>query len=137
MSLLSIGYFSLAANLLKSSPKILRVNKRDFFHINSLGNGQSIWERVCESGWNSAWARLPSCLSKGPLKRDFLDNCLTTFPESVISEIQKLLWSSFFSKCLKFNLYFKNAGNNWEKFLCFWYNYIWICNLKLFLLGTW
>ena len=27
---------------------------------------------------------------KGPLKRDFLDNYLTTFSESVISEIQKL-----------------------------------------------
>ena len=33
----------------------------------------------CSSHFNSFSARLPCCLSKGPLKRDFLDNYVTTF----------------------------------------------------------
>ena len=33
---------------------------------------------------DSAWARLPRCLSKGTLKRDFLNVYLTTFYEDVI-----------------------------------------------------
>ena len=40
--------------------------------------------------FNSALTRVPCCFSKGPLKRAFLKIYLTTFPESVISEIQKL-----------------------------------------------
>ena len=52
----------------------------------------------------------------GPLKQDLLDIYLTTFSESVISELQKLLGSSFFSKWLKFNLDFKNAAKNWVNF---------------------
>ena len=47
------------------------------------------------------------------------------------------LWGySFLSKCLKFNLYFKNAGKSWEKVFCFWYNCIWIGIVKLSLLRT-
>ena len=37
------GYFSSAANVLTSSPKILHVNKRDFFQLNSLSSGQWTW----------------------------------------------------------------------------------------------
>ena len=54
------------------------------------------------------YARLPSCLFIRSLKRGFLNMYLTTFSESVISEIQNLWGSSFFSKCSKFNLDFKN-----------------------------
>ena len=36
-SLLRTGYFSLGANLLTSSPKILRFNQRDFLRLNWLG----------------------------------------------------------------------------------------------------
>ena len=43
MSLLRIGYFSLAANVLTSSLKILHVNKRDVFQFSWLGSGQWIW----------------------------------------------------------------------------------------------
>ena len=43
MSLLRIGYFSLAANVLTSSLKILHVNKRDVFQLSWLGSGQWIW----------------------------------------------------------------------------------------------
>ena len=108
--------------------------------------------RLFPAQWTSQWsmnmikvmwcnfkfllARLPCCLWKGPLKRDFLDIYLTTFKESVISEIQKLWGSSFVWKCPKFNLYFKNAANNCEKVFCFWDNCIWIGIVKLSPLGT-
>ena len=109
---------------------------RDFFQLNSLSSDQSIWQRWCDADFNSVWARLPYCLSKHPLKRDFLDIYLTTFSESVTSKIQNLWGSSFDSKCLKFNVDFKNAAKNWEKVFCFWDNCIWIGIVKLSLLRT-
>ena len=51
--------------------------------------------------------------------RDFLDICLTMFSECVISEIQNLSTSSFFSKYLKFKLDFTNAAKHLEKVFCF------------------
>ena len=42
LSLLRTGYFSSAANVLRSSPKISHVNQRDFFQINCLGSDQLI-----------------------------------------------------------------------------------------------
>ena len=78
--------------------------------------------------------RLPCCLLKCPVKRDFLDIYLTTFSESVISKLQNLWTSSFLSKCSKFHLDFKNAVKNWQKVLCFWDNCIWIGIVKLSLL---
>ena len=83
---------------------------------------------------NSAWTRLPSCLSKGPLKWNFLDIYPTRFLKSVTWEIQNLWGLSFVSKYLKFNLDFKNAVTNWEEIFCFWDNCIWIGNVKLSLL---
>ena len=52
-----------------------------------------------------------------PLKRDFLDIYLTTFWESVISKLQNVLGSFFFSKYWKFNLDFKNAAKTEEKII--------------------
>ena len=95
-SLLRTGYFSLAANVLTSSTKIWHVNKRDFFRLNWLGSDQRIWWRCYDADFNSIWARLPCCLSKGPLKWEYIDIYLTTFSESIISKIRKLWWSSFF-----------------------------------------
>ena len=43
LSLLRTGYFSLAANVLTSSPKILHVNKRDLFQLYSFGSDEWIW----------------------------------------------------------------------------------------------
>ena len=80
--------------------------------------------------------RLPCCLLKGPLKRNFLHVYLTTFSESVISEIKKLWRSSFVSRCSKSNLDFKNVAKNSEKDFCFWDNCIWIGIVKLSLLRT-
>ena len=87
----------------------------------------------CDADFKSSWARLPCCLSKDPLKRDFLDIYLTTFSESVISKIQNLRGLTFFPK---FNLDFKNAAQNWEKMFCFWGNCIRIDIVKVSLLRT-
>ena len=53
-----------------------------------------------------------------------------------VSEIQKLWGSSFFSKCLKFNLDFRNAVKDSEKLFYFWDNCIWIGIIKLSLWRT-
>ena len=90
----------------------------------------------CDADLNSPWARLSCCLSKHPLKRDFLDIYLTTFSESVTSKIQNLWVSSFYSKFIKFNLAFKNGAKSWEKVFCLWDNCIWIGIVKLSLLRT-
>ena len=88
---------------------------RPVLNIDWLGSDQGIWQRCCEADFSSALARLPSCLLKGPLKWDILDIYLTTFYDSVISEIQNLWGSFFFSKNLRFNIHFKNAVKNWGK----------------------
>ena len=90
----------------------------------------------CDADFKSAWTSLPCCLSKGPLKRDFLHIYLTSFLESVISEIQKLWWTNFVSKCSKLNLDFKNSAKNWAKHFCYLDNCIWIGIAKLSLLWT-
>ena len=43
LSLWRTSYFSSAANVLTSSPKILDVNKRDFFQLKFFGRDQWIW----------------------------------------------------------------------------------------------
>ena len=53
------------------------------------------------------------------------------FSEPVFPEIHLLRGSSFFSKCLKFNIDFKNPTKNLKKVFCFWDNSIWIVCLKL------
>ena len=90
LSLLRRGYFSSVANVLKSIPKIWHVNKKDFFEHNFPSSDQWIWSGCCDGDFNSALTHLPCCFSKGALKRAFLKIYLTTFPEFVISEIQKL-----------------------------------------------
>ena len=115
LSLWRTRYFLSAANMLRSSPKILHVNKRDFFQLNFLGSGRWIWSKCCDEDLNSAWTRLPCCFSKVPLKRDFLDIYQIRFSQSVISEPQKLWLPSFYSKCSKFNKDFENAAKSCEK----------------------
>ena len=51
--------------------------------------------------------------------------------ESVISQIQILWGSSFFSKCQKCYLDFENEAKNWEKGIFLRYNCIWIGIVKL------
>ena len=79
LSLLRTGYFSSAANMLTSSHKILRGNKRDFFQLQWLGSNQLIWQSWCEADLDSPCARLKWCFWKAPLKPNFLGIYLTTF----------------------------------------------------------
>ena len=77
-------YFSSAANVLTSSPKIWHANKRDLFLLNFLCSDRWIWSRCCDADYNSsACARLLFCLSNSSLKRDHLEIYLTTLSESV------------------------------------------------------
>ena len=115
LPLLRTGHFSSTANELTSSPKIWHVNKRNFFQLNWRGSDQWIWYWWFDEDLNSACARLPCCLSIFSLKWDFLGIYLTTFSQSVIRAMQNLWGSSFYSKCLKFNLDFKNVAKIWEK----------------------
>ena len=120
--------------MLTSSPKTWNIKGRDFYQLIWLGTNQGIWWWCCDADFNSGSACLPCCLGKVPLKQDFSDIYLTTFLESVISEIQNLLGSSFFSKYLKFILDLKNEAKYWQKVLCLWDNCIWIGIVKLSLL---
>ena len=109
LPLLRTRYFSLAGNVLRSSPKVFHVNKRDFFELNWIGSVQWIWWGYFDADFNSAWAGLPRCLSNSRLKRDFLSIYLAMFLESIISEIKKVWRSSLVSTRSKFQIDFENA----------------------------
>ena len=104
---------SLAANMLANSRKIWHITKGD-----------------------SVKTRLACCLWNGPLKRYFLHIYLATFSETIISEMQNLCVSYFFSKCSRSNPDFRNAEKDSENFFCFWDNIIWIGIFNLSLLRT-
>ena len=68
--------------------------------------------------------------------QSFLDIYLTTFLDSLISKLQNLCESSFFSKYWKFTPDFKNTAKRREKVSCFWDNCFSIGIVKLSLLRT-
>ena len=90
LSKLRTGYFSSAGNVLPSSPKILHVNKRNFFEHNFFASDKWLWYRCFDWDFNSAWPCLPCCFWNGLLKQELLDVYLTTFSESVTLKIQNL-----------------------------------------------
>ena len=49
---------------------------------------------------------------------------------SIISEIIRVGYSSFVSKCFKFHGHFRNEIKNCEKVFCFWDNSLWNCCRK-------
>ena len=63
----------------------------------------------CRSDFNSVSARLPCYLSKGPLKRDFLDIYLTTFFGVLIFKNTPAMRLIVFGKFSKLNLNLENA----------------------------
>ena len=79
LSILRRKYLWQVVDMLKNSPKILSISKRNFYELNCLHSDQWIWQKWCHSDFSTVWSHLLCCLSKGPLKRDFLDICLTTF----------------------------------------------------------
>ena len=78
LPLLRREYLSSAVNLLTNGLKIFQVTKRDSFELNYLHSDRKIWQRCCHCDGNGVLALLPSSLSRGCLKRDFLDIYLTT-----------------------------------------------------------
>ena len=60
----------------------------------------------------SVYARLPCCLWKDPLKRDFSDIYLITFFEVANFGNTSTMRVIFFLKCSKFNIDFGNAEKN-------------------------
>ena len=82
----------------------------------------------------SVSARLPCCLSRGPLKREFLDIYLSkSFGVGNFGNTEAMrvifLW-----KCSKFNGDLENAENKQESVFCFWDKCIWIVCIELSLL---
>ena len=73
----------------------------------------------------------PCWSPKCPLKRHFLDIYLSMFFGVHNFKIHQLWVSSFFAKCLKFNVDFKNAKKNGDKVFYFSDNCIWIGCVKL------
>ena len=84
---------------------------------------------------NSVWAHSPCCLSKGTVKRHFLDIYLTTFlwvrnfGNTLAVKVIFFVWNRS-----KFNIDLKTAEKNGEIIFCFWDNYIWNGCVKLSLL---
>ena len=88
------------------------------------------------------WYRFEQCFGMFTVllvigfSQSFLDIYLTTFLDSLISKLQNLCESSFFSKYWKFTLDFKNTAKRREKVSCFWDNCFSIGIVKLSLLRT-
>ena len=136
LSLLRTGYFSSARNMLTRRPKVLHVNKADFFQLNWIESDQWICKMYCDVDFNRAWARLPCCSLNCCLKRDFLDIYQTRSSESIIAEMKKLWGSSFLSKYSKVKVLFQKPEKKFEKVSCFRHNCIWSGIVKLSLLRT-
>ena len=77
---------------------------------------------------------LTCCLSKVPLKQEFLDIYLITFCGYGNFGNTSHMRPFFSWKCSKFNVHFRNEEKNWEKAFSFWDTSIWIGCVKLSLL---
>ena len=66
------------------------------------------------------WSSLACCLSKGLVKEDFLEICLTAFFGVRHFRNTSAMKVIFFRKCSKLDLDFKNTEINWENFFSFW-----------------
>ena len=83
--------------------------KENTYYQQSMGlkNGPKI---LHITQWNSLSARFPCCLSKGPLKWDFLDTYLTMFFGVSKFKNTWVDWVTVFWKCSKLNLNLENAN---------------------------
>ena len=89
---------------------------------------------MCRSNFNSVRSPLACFLSKGPLKGDFLEICLTTFFGVRNFENTSAMRSIFSLKLFKILSTFQKCRKNWENVFCFWDNCIWRVCLKFSLL---
>ena len=110
--------------------------KKVFFQLSYLHSDQWIWPRFRRLDSNSVWARLPCCLSKGSLKRGYLEIYLIMFlGERNFKKTSTLRVICFFFKCSKFKVDFTNAERNGDNVCCFCDNSICIGCVILSLLG--
>ena len=77
--LLREQYLLQAVNVLTNSLKFFHITKRDFFQRDCFKNTSKNMVKVLLFRFSIVLTRLPCWLSKGPLKRGFLDNYSTTF----------------------------------------------------------
>ena len=84
--------------------------------------------------FNRVLALLPCYLSKGRLKRDFLDIYLTKFFGVRKSKNTSGMRIIVFWKCSKLNTNSEHAKKNSEEVFRFWENSIWTCCNELHLL---
>ena len=135
LPLLRREYLSSAVNVLTNNLQIFHVTKRDSFQLSYLHSDQWIWESCCHWDSNRVLARLPRCLSRSPLKRDFLGIYLTTsLGVRYFRDTSAMRVIFFFWKGSKFDADMKNAQNSSENVFCFWGKSIWIGCIKLSLL---
>ena len=113
--------------MLKNSPKISDLTKRDVFQLNLPEINRKLAWKCCPAGFSSAWDPLTLWLLKGVLKQELSGIQVTHTSESINSEIFKLWMWSFFPKCPKFYLDFKNAIKIVENFNSFEDNCIRTC----------
>ena len=123
LSLLRREYFWATVNVLKNSPKILPITKRDFF------------VKVVSFRFQHYLIPFPICLSKGLLKCNFLDIYLTTFFGIRNLRNTSVMRVILFFKVFKILSTFQNCKKRLRKrFFFFLDNCIWIGCLTLSLL---
>ena len=92
-------------------------------------------KKWCHSDFGNVWSHLPCCLSKGPLKRDFLDIYLTTFFAVRIFANTSAMKVIFFLKLFEILAAFQKFRKRLRKsFLFFFYKGIWFGFINLSLL---
>ena len=111
-------------------PFISKYSKFNLDFENAVKN----WEKIFSFRFEQRLGTLTVLLFEGFSETGRFNIYLNTFWESVISKIQNLWGSSFFSKYLKFNLDIENTEKKWANFFCFWDNCMWIGNAQLSLL---
>ena len=112
--LLRREYFWPAVNVLKNSPEVLSISKRDFFELHWVHSGLINMVKVVSFIFQHSLIPFTFCLSNGPVKRDSLDIYLTTFFGIRNFGNTSALSVIFFWKCSKFYLQCKNTEKNSE-----------------------
>ena len=100
LSLLRREYLSATLYTFRKCAKVFHITMKAFFQLICLHSDQYIWWSWCCSDLNNFCSRLPCCLSKGPLKLDFLEILLTTSFGVRNFKNKSVMRASFFSRVL-------------------------------------
>ena len=126
----STGYMPSAVYVLTNTIKILPNTRGDLLQINFPQNDEkhnkSTLMEILQVFRTTSHVDCKSVFWNGAFYR----KVLRSFEQSVISEIYELQPSYFFSKCLKFDVDFRNGKKHWENVLRFLGNCICIESYK-------